>query len=94
MSEKAEEDELSGSFSYLKNKEKELLLYLVKKNRIEFTPIELSREIGVTNKTVINRLSGLVQNGFVIPLIVKERIRSYRLSEFTLRNQKELKKLR
>jgi len=94
LSEKAEEDELSGSFSYLKNKEKELLLYLVKKNRIEFTPIELSREIGVTNKTVINRLSGLVQNGFVIPLIVKERIRSYRLSEFTLRNQKELKKLR
>ncbi len=92
LSEKAEKDELNGSLSYLKKTEKDLLLHLLDYSRIEFTPIELSKEISVTNKTVINRLSGLVRNGFVIPLIVRERIRSYRLSDFTLKNQKELKK--
>lgn len=92
LSVKAEKDELNGSLSYLKKTEKDLLLHLLDYSRIEFTPIELSKEISVTNKTVINRLSGLVRNGFVIPLIVKERIRSYRLSDFTLKNQKELKK--
>ena len=92
LSEKAEKDELNGSLSYLKKTEKDLLLHLLDYSRIEFTPIELSKEISVTNKTVINRLSGLVRHGFVIPLIVKERIRSYRLSDFTLKNQKELKK--
>ena len=92
LSENAEEDELSAGLSHLKAKEKELLLQILLSSRSEFTPIELSKETGVTNKTVINRLSGLVKNGFVFPVLVKERIRSYKLSDFTLKNQKELKK--
>ena len=83
LSESSSEDEISGSLSYLKGKEKELLLFLIKKYKGEFTPIEVSREIGVTNKTVINRLSVLVKNGFVEPLMVNQRIRSYELSDFT-----------
>lgn len=77
----------------MKGKEKELLLFLMKNYKREFTPIEISKELAVTNKTIINRLAGLVKNGFVIPNIGKERIRSYELSEFTKRNEQEIKKL-
>ena len=93
LSEASAEDEIGIGLSYLKSREKELLLFLIKKYRGEFTPIEVSREIGVTNKTVINRLSVLVKNGFVEPLIVKQRIRSYKLSDFTKDNEKMIKKL-
>ena len=48
--------------------------------------------LSVTNKTVINRLTVLVKNGFVIPILVNQRIRSYRLSEFTLQHEKEIVK--
>lgn len=84
--------ELEGSLSYLKNKERELLLFLIKNYKREFTPIEISKEFGVTNKTIINRLATLVKNGFVVPNIVKERIRSYELSDFTRENDEEVKK--
>ena len=70
---------------------KDLLLFLIRNYKREFTPIEVSREIGVTNKTVINRLSTLVKNGFVVPVMVKERIRSYELSDFTIKNAGILK---
>ena len=76
----------------MKNKEKELLLFLIKNYKREFTPIEISKEFGVTNKTIINRLATLVKNGFVVPNIVKERIRSYELSDFTRENDEEVKK--
>ena len=83
---------MTGSLSYLKGKEKELLLFLMKHYKREFTPIEVSREFEVTNKTIINRLSVLVKSGFVEPIMVNERIRSYRLSDFTTDHEKELKK--
>ena len=76
----------------MKNKERELLLFLIKNYKREFTPIEISKEFGVTNKTIINRLTTLVKNGFVVPNIVKERIRSYELSDFTRENDEEVKK--
>ena len=62
LSEESNADEISGSVSYLKGKEKELLLFLMKKYKREFTPMEVSKELGVTNKTVINRLSVLVRS--------------------------------
>jgi fic family protein len=80
-------DELEGSLSYLKTKEKELLSLLINKSKQEFTPIEISKEIGVTNKTVINRLSVLVKNGFVAPILVNTRVRSYELTVFTKDNK-------
>ena len=72
------------SLSFLKQREKELLDFLLQNYRGEFTPIEVSRQLGVTNKTIINRLSALVNSGFVIPILVNERIRSYKLSEFAI----------
>ena len=41
---------------------------------------------------VLNKLAGLVKNGFVVPILVNERIRSYSLSDFTRQHEKELKK--
>lgn len=93
ISESSNEGVIEGSVSYLKTKEKELLLFLLDKTRGEFTPIELSKKMGVTNKTIINRLSVLVKNGFVSPNLVKERIRSYDLTQFSLDNKTRLKKL-
>lgn len=86
----SKEEEVAASLSFLKKREKELLLLLLQKYKREFTPIEISRELSVTNKTVINRLSVLAKNGFVVPNLVKERIRSYELSEFAKNCEKEI----
>ncbi len=92
ISNQSSKEEISSSLSFLKRKEKELLLYLMETYKGDFSPIEVSRQMGVTNKTIINRLMVLVKNGFVEPLLVKQRIRSYRLSTFTLENEKAIKK--
>lgn len=86
-------ENVEGSISYLKGKEKGLLLLLIKKHKREFTPIEISKELKVTNKTIINRLSVLSKNGFVIPILVNQRIRTYELSEFTKSHEQEMVKL-
>lgn len=94
LSKASENDELEGILSYLNAKEKEFLAFLLKKRLYEFTPIEVSKMVGVTNKTVINRCAKLANHGFLIPLIVKTRVRSYRLSDFSRTNEKRiLKKL-
>ena len=90
LSKGAQADDLDGSLSYLNSKEKELLVFLLEKRLLEFTPIDVSKMIGVTNKTVINRCAKLANNGFLIPNIVKQRIRSYSLSEFAKRNEKKI----
>ena len=88
----SEEEDIAGSLSFLKGKEKELLQFLIRNYRGEFTPIEVSRELSVSNKTVINRLAVLVKNGFAVPAFANQRIRSYELSEFTKDHQKEIMK--
>ena len=52
--------------------------------------IDVSKMIGVTNKTVINRCAKLTSNGFLIPNIVNQRICSYSLSEFAKKNEKRI----
>ena len=83
-------DELDASLSYLNAKEKELLAFLINNRMFEFTPVEVSKKLGVTNKTIINRCAKLTTNGFLIPNIVKERVRSYSLSEFTRKNSADI----
>ena len=84
------EDNISGSISYLKSKEKMLLKFLLENNKIEFTPVEISKELSVTNKTIINRLATLVKNGFVVPILANKRIMSYKLTEFAQKNKNEI----
>ncbi len=84
------ENELDSALSHLNSKEKDFLIFLLKKRLIEFTPIDVSKQLGVTNKTVISRCAKLSANGFLIPNIVKERIRSYSLSAFAKENGKAI----
>lgn len=90
LSKGAQTEDLDDSLSHLSAKEKEFLVFLLEKRLLEFTPIDVSKMIGVTNKTVINRCAKLANNGFLIPNIAKQRIRSYSLSEFVKRNNKKI----
>ncbi len=83
-------NEISNSLSYLKNKELELLKYLLKGNKKEFSPKEISEKLSLTNKTIINHLTVLVKNGFVEPILGKQRIRFYKLSEYSLEHMDEI----
>lgn len=90
LSKESGESDLFAGLSHLTVKEKELLAFLLKRHLDEFTPISVSKMVGVTNKTIINRCVNLSGNGFLVPVIVKERIRSYRLSDFTTTNRKRI----
>ncbi len=90
LSKESNEQDLFVGLSYLNHKEREFLAFLIRKHFYEFTPVELSKMLGVTNKTIINRCVKLCENGFLVPILVKERIRSYRLSDFTRENEKRL----
>lgn len=72
---------------HLNTKEKAFLAFLLQNHRIEFTPIAVSKELGVTNRTIINRCAKLVAHNFLVPHLVKERVRSYSLNEFARQNQ-------
>ncbi len=87
ISKASNRQDLLVGLSYLNMKEKEFLVFLLRKHLYEFTPVDVGKMLGVTNKTVINRCAKLTNNGFIVPVIVKERVRSYRLSEFTKENQ-------
>ncbi len=90
LSKGVQADDLEGSLSYLSTKEKDLLVFLLKKRLLKFTPIDVSKMLGVTNKTIINRCAKLTNNGFLVPNIVSQRIRSYSLSDFAKRNEQNI----
>ena len=90
LSKGAQEDDIDGGLSHLNKKEKALLGFLLERRMFEFTPIDVSKMIGVTNKTIINRCVKLTNNGFLVPNSVNQRIRSYSLSEFAKRNEKKI----
>ena len=82
LSEGAQADVLSDSLSHLSTRERIFLDFLLENKLFTFTPIDVSKMLSVTNKTVINRCTKLAGNGFLIPNIVNQRVRSYSLSEF------------
>lgn len=82
----SQKENIAGSLSYINKGEKELLKLLLQKKIYEFSPIEISKMMGVTNKTIINRCVKLSENGFIKPNIVKQRIRTYSLSTFSKEN--------
>ena len=65
--------------SHLSSKAKVFLDYLRKHNIKLFTPIELSKKMNVTNRTIINWCVELSNNGFIEPIIVNKRIRHYKV---------------
>lgn len=68
----------------------ELLSYLLKNSKYSFRPIDIAKEIGVNNKTIINRTAGLVEAGFVIPKLANQRIISYELTEYAKENREDI----
>ena len=68
------------SLSYLSDKAKNFLSYLRKHNVKLFTPIELSKKMNVTNRTIINWCIELSNNGFIEPIVVNKRVRKYKLN--------------
>lgn len=93
LEQSSNENNIETSLSYTKQREKELLLYLLKRNKTTFTPIEISKELGIINRTIINRLAVLARNGFVEPILVNQRIRSYKLTNYALNNKKIIDQL-
>ena len=65
--------------SHLSKKAKDFLNYLDKNNILSFAPIDLAKKLKVTNRTIINWCSELVNNGYLRPVIVNKRIRHYEL---------------
>ncbi len=90
LSQNSSGKELERSLSYLKDKEKRLLKFLLESNTNQFTPIDISKNINVTNRTIINRLAVLTKNGFVVPNMEKQRIRYYELSNFAKQHKEEI----
>ena len=90
LSQNSSGKELEGCLSYLKDKEKRLLKFLLESNTNQFTPIDISKNINVTNRTIINRLAVLTKNGFVVPNMEKQRIRYYELSNFAKQHKEEI----
>lgn len=71
-----------ASMTFLNSKEKDFLHYLKKHRVVTFTPTEMAAKLNVTNKTIINWSVNLAKNGFLTPNLVKQRIRSYTVTEF------------
>ncbi len=92
VAEDATSDTLFASLANLNKGEIETLTFLLKKKLYEFTPIQVSRLTGVTNKTIIRRCVKLASNGFIKPILVNERIRSYKLTGFAIDNGKDIKR--
>lgn len=90
LSQSSQQEEVDGSLSYLNAKEKALLAFLLEKHMLEFAPVDVGRALGVTNKTIINRCVKLTSTGFLVPNIVKERIRTYSLSPFAQKYAKDI----
>ena len=83
-------DGLDSAFSRLSSKEKEFLTFLLEKKIHDFTPIEMSKMLNTTNKTIINRCVGLTREGFLLPNLVNKRICSYSVSRFAKDNKKTI----
>ncbi len=90
ISTEAKEKNIKASISHLNTKERKLLSHLLRAEINEYTPIELGLSLHVTNRTIINWSASLVKTGFVIPMLVKERIRSYVVSDYTRENREEI----
>ena len=92
ISKESEQDYITDSLSHLNSREKEFLTFLLKNKIYNFKPIEVSKMLGVTNKTIINRCTKLAASGFLEPVLINERITSYKISEFAKGNEKLITK--
>ncbi len=65
--------------SNLSKKARAFLEFLIKENVVAFAPIDFTKTLKVTNRTIINWCHELVNNGYIKPIIVNKRIRHYEM---------------
>ena len=65
--------------AHLSKKAIDFLNSLDQNTILSFAPIDLANKLKVTNRTIINWCSELVNNGYLRPVIVNKRIRHYEL---------------
>ncbi len=78
LADEASNEQITAALSHLNQKERDFFNHLVEEGIDEFTPIEMSRSLGVSNRTIINWSAALSKVGLLEPQLVKQRIRSYR----------------
>ena len=79
IAESASSEAMEAALSHLGPKERAFYERLTGSGVEEFRPIDAARELGVTNRTVINWCAKLAANGLLEPQLVRERVRSYRV---------------
>jgi Fic family protein len=82
--------QISASLSHLSKRDKAFLGYLLKNDISSFRPIDLVKRIKKSNRTIAIYAASLVENGFLLPSLKKERITSYSLDSFALENKSEI----
>lgn len=95
ISKGTKENDVSVTLSGFGGRSRELLKYILEEKKTEYRPIDIAKELGVTNRTIINRTAELVlvKEGFVIPVLVRERVTAYRISDYTKAYKNEIMKL-
>jgi len=71
-----------ASLSHLTPKENSFLSYLTKHHFETFRPIDLSKPLQVSARTIANWSVALAKNGFLKPNLIHQRITSYSLTDF------------
>lgn len=74
-------EQYEASLSFLNKKEKAFLQYLTDNHIDSFTQSEMASVMKVTNHTITNWCASLAKNGFLTPVLVKQRIRSYKVNK-------------
>ena len=72
-------DNEAERLSHLSEKERTFLSYLKENNIKLFAPIELSKKLNVSNRTIINWCTKLSTNGYLRPMLVNKRVRQYQV---------------
>ena len=78
LADEASNEQTAAALSHLNQKERDFYTYLIDEGIDDFTPIEMSRLLGVSNRTIINWSAALSKVGLLEPQLVKQRIRNYK----------------
>ena len=65
--------------THLSKKALTFINYLKENKTRDFTPIDISKVFGVSNRTIIYWCTELAQNGYLEPVIVNKRVRKYKV---------------
>ena len=83
LAESVANESVEASLSHVNARERAFYEELVERGIAEFTPVQMAKEFGVSNRTIINWSTKLAACGLLEPQLVKQRTRSYRVAGTT-----------